>query len=226
VSLAFDPEGRLLSVGFATGGSVQLLSVPTLEIERELPGHRTEVWATPFSPKGDRLITCCGRTASTLVDPDLAVRVWTRGGKLVARLQLSAKVLSGAWSPDGRRIAVGTGMGQVALVDDRLGGQRLLDGGVDSQGLSLQVLSHSGSVRGVAFSPDGRTLYTASGNQGGGELFLWDTATGARIVDQPGRPVPPQKRKYGLRGLDVSKDGQRLLTWSDEGGLELWWLGD
>ena len=50
-----------------------------------------------------------------------------------------------------------------------------------------------------AFTPDSRTLACAS--SWGSEIFLWDTATGRRVLEQPGHGI-------AVQALAVSPDGQ------------------
>jgi WD40 repeat protein/tRNA A-37 threonylcarbamoyl transferase component Bud32 len=106
-----------------------------------------------------------------------------------------------AFSPDGRTIATGGLDPLVHLRDARTGKLlRELEQNVGSAVLSL------------AFSPDGKTLAMS-----GGEAFaaLWDVATGV--------PLGPRLRVGGREvSLDVSRDGQHLLTTHADGQATIW----
>ena len=69
------------------------------------------------------------------------------------------------------------------------------------RGQSASSHAHAHTVHAVAFSPDGKTLVTGSGD---GKLKLWDMATAQNpmILRQPA-PV---------HMVDFSKDGQSLVV--------------
>jgi eukaryotic-like serine/threonine-protein kinase len=68
----------------------------------------------------------------------------------IGRFQMSERVTDLAWSPDGRWWAAGLVDGTVAVLDARDGTER------------LRLTAHSGQIARALFSPDSRTLYTAS----------------------------------------------------------------
>ncbi len=121
-----------------------------------------------------------------------------------------------ALAPNGARLAVGGANDGTVWVWDRLAGLgrvspqpvtwqgrgwRYSDPAADRRRLTIRA--HAGWVSCLAFSPDARTL--ASG--GGGELKLWDAATGKLLRNLPGP-------RGWVHRLAYSPDGRRLLACS------------
>ena len=71
---------------------------------------------------------------------------------------------------------------------------------------------HKGEVNGVAFSPDGTRLATASDD---GTARIWDTATGTTITTLTGHT-------NAVLGVTFSPDGTRLATASADGTARIW----
>jgi hypothetical protein len=104
-----------------------------------------------------------------------------------------------AWSPDGQRLATGSGGG--AKVWDVAGGREL-----------LTLKGHSGAVYGVAWSPDGQRLATGSTD---GTAKVWDAAGGRELLTLKGHT--------GLvYSVAWSPDGARLATASLDGTAKVW----
>ncbi|HZY87625.1 MAG TPA: WD40 repeat domain-containing protein [Gemmataceae bacterium] len=146
-ALAFAPGGRLLAVGgidyLATSGldgRVVLWDVHARKPAAALHGGAAGL---SFHPSGKWL------ASASLVQ---SVRVWdVEGGRLVAELlgHLDA-VTCVAYSPDGHWLASGS--------DDRT--VRLWD----SDGVQRGMTELDTQVKALAFSPDGRHLFTGNGN--------------------------------------------------------------
>jgi WD40 repeat protein len=112
--------------------------------------------------------------------------------------KLSGQALSAGLSADGRTFAVGSTDGRVSLWDLQTRGIRTLAG------------KQRGEVRAVRYSPDGRTLASASHSATGGNVTLWDVASGEEWVGIP-------HDFHGVYGLVFSPDGSTLTT-VDVGG--------
>src|SRR5262249_40909843 len=81
-------------------------------------------------------------------------------------------------------------------------------------GQSVAILSgHTGPVRSVAFSPDGRQLATASADE---TVRRWDAGTGQSAGE-------PLKGNGGtVNAVVFSPNGRRLATAEREGAVRLW----
>jgi YVTN family beta-propeller protein len=84
---------------------------------------------------------------------------------------------------------------------------------VNREGRVMQTIAQEAAFVGLAFSPDGRTLYASGGNQDVVYRYRWD-ADSAALMDSLVLAVKPQNRD-GTRypaGLVVSPDGARLYV--------------
>jgi WD40 repeat protein len=108
-----------------------------------------------------------------------------------------------AFSPDGRRLAVASDAGALAIFDAATG-----------EKLSENILSGK-RVNALAFSPDGSLL--AYGGAGA-DLWLWDIE-GERVHWSFGQ------HKLPILGLAFSPDGGRLASSSFDGTVKLWEVG-
>ncbi len=145
--LSAHPTSSTVVVGDANG--VQSFSAETGKLVRKLSGPR---WANPrpsWSPDGRRLLVM--NTAGR----DHRVFLWTVGDPGVTELSENQAPRGAAWSPDGRLAAVGYNSGRVLVYRTDESKTVVLDEAVDSN-----------ACYAMAFTPDGRYLIAAGGDDG------------------------------------------------------------
>ncbi|HKB35984.1 MAG TPA: sigma factor-like helix-turn-helix DNA-binding protein, partial [Gemmataceae bacterium] len=207
-AIAYAPDGKTFAAGAYQGAPV-IADAITGKVLRRCQGKAELTDLVAFSPDG-KLLVGAGWDETTL-------RVWDPlTGKELPPLGTlpnngGAKCL--AFSPDGKLLATG-GMDQVV---------RLWD--VAARKEVRQLIGQQGSVWGVAFSPDGRTL--AGVTAAGGQIFsargadrtirLWDVNTG-KVLRRLEGPPP------GSWCVAWSPDGRMLATGGDDGLVRLWEL--
>jgi WD40 repeat protein len=216
--VAFSPDGRLLAS--AAGDKAILLQQPgeikvwdagTGREAAALRGHRSLVFDVAFSPDGRRLASG---------GADRALRIWeVPAGKMVLLLNgHTGAIRRVAFSPDGRRLASASYDSTVRVWDVSTGEaihilRHTPDGALDTMTslLARDLELTAASVFGVAFSPDGRRLASASV----GKVVIWDADTGHELRTLRGHTG-------AVSQVAFSPDGRRLASAGADNIVRLW----
>lgn len=191
VSIAFSPDGKALAAG-GTGSSLHLLDVATGRT-RNLDGHTGEITSVDFQPDSELLAS--GST-------DKTVRLWnaTTGSLVKTLATLDVHVNAISFSPDGKRLAIGTAGGQLSVLS------------LESN--KTQNLSGAGAeILSLAFSPDGRWLASGSMDQ---SVKLWDVSSAGA------EPRPLRGASGEVNAVAFSNDSRWLVSGNGAGNMTVW----
>lgn len=197
MSAAFSPDGRRVATG-CMDGVARMWDVVTdavapvvqRDAKRRVPGA--------YSPDGMRLLMRSRgeqRQSRTVAVCDAAT-----GTELVSLKGHTDPMFSGAFSPDGRRVAMHSTNGTVRIWDAMSGAEL------------LTFKAHTKFVIWLAYSPDGRRLLTTGLEDD--TARVWDCTTGKELL--------------ALKGHDgdvcgaFSPDGRRLATTGGGGIARMW----
>jgi WD40 repeat protein len=190
LAVAWDPEGvRIASVD--RDGAIHVWDAESGRPVAALEGHEGKVFTLAWSPDAQTLGTG---------GEDGTVRLWdVDSGREVRRFDLAGRVFAMAWSPDGTQV-VATEAESASVWDVRT--ERSL----------LTLTGHEAVVNGVAWSPDGERIVTASND---GTARIWDGRTGRVSVVLRGHTGLVYSAAF-------SPDGERVVTAADDGSVREW----
>lgn len=195
-SVSFSPDGKVLASGGLVDGTVKLWEMSTAQELRSLkPGQVPPdgVHEVVFSPDGK--ILAIGYSST--------LKLWDveKGAELQTLTGFGNSI---AFSTDSKTLAFGEG-GTVRLWD--------ISTGADLP--PLKIHPEGGLIESLAFSPEGKTLASASAGRGDSKrtVKLWDFASGSELRTLRG---------LSAQSIAFSGNGRLLAGGSWSGGLALW----
>jgi WD40 repeat protein/serine/threonine protein kinase len=198
--VAFDREGKTLLVAGRGKPSLRCYDAVT-HLPLDTPRFDVEVdlYMAVFSPDGTRVAAAAGRENKALVWEATTGKQLPETGNHPGPVQAVAFCPASAAS--GMLLATGCLDGRVRLWDS-------------SGKQAGEIRAHTGAVRGLAFSADGRFLLSSSEDQT------------ARVWDVPQRrPVgQPFRHRGEVHRAEFSPDGRFALVAGYDGTVQLWRL--
>ncbi|MGK7924052.1 MAG: NACHT domain-containing protein [Spirulina sp.] len=237
-NVRFSPDGRYLATA-GKDGTIRLQTLEGTAIATFSAGSGAVQWVE-FSPNG-QLLAAAGN--------DRGVQLWNRSGELLNVFRgHTGGVTYVAFSPDGETIASASRDGTIKLWDlngnerqtltgheggiwavgFRPDGKAIVSAGHDGQiklwdrrGNLLETFaSHRDRVTGARFHPQGKLLASSSFDK---TIKLWDLQGNPRLVLHNSDAGNAEgEGKFGIRDVDISPDGQLVVTAGENGTIIVW----
>lgn len=189
--VAFTPDGETLAMAI-DDGTVKLWNVAEKRVRSTIKAHPGPVWGLSISHDG-RLLATGGDDGFVRLF-DLA----TTNEEKTLEPKFPIRTL--AFSPVTNDLLIGGRTGQVEVWNAETGER------------SIKTAGHAGTVAAVAFSPDGRTIASVSGDK---TAKLWNAATG-------GEQLSLQGHSGGIYGVAFSPDGSKIVTGGWDKTARVW----
>ncbi|MDR3687766.1 MAG: hypothetical protein P4L46_00185 [Fimbriimonas sp.] len=223
-SVAFSPDGHTLAIGGRSynGGSVlELWNYRSGHLVASLASNAVLVNSVAFSSNG--LILAVGGAAGDLNANSLTgvAEEWNVSTEVrsVSLATTASIVDSVAFSPDGKKLAVGGTSASIGVLE-------VWNAPAGSLFENIGV-GQATTVNSVAFSPDGNSLAGGGSGPSGSMLQMWTVASGA-VLDVLNSGI-----KSVVSSVAFSPDGRRLVvaganqspyegSYLSSGAVELW----
>jgi len=197
----FSPDGATLAVS-TVNQQLVLLDARTGAVRKMLPGmqyiqNQPTAWA--FSKDSKKLVVAWSGPTLKVIDS-------ATGAELKTLPKRASTISALAINSDGTRMAVAEhGQPQISLLDTATWTEPS-----PAKGVTSSIVANQGTVRAMAFSPDGFLLVTAGDDS---TLKFWNAKTYAKAADD---------QPESVRAMSMTGTKTMLATCNDTGLVTLW----
>jgi len=178
--ISFSYDGKLLALGGAKNGSINILDTETGKEVFTITGHSGAVLSLIFFRKEKKLASA---------GKDGTIRLWDLNDKVKEISVFNSPVCSISLSSDEKYLACGTEDKMVNIWDIATG-QKV-----------YSLAGHSEPVLSVSFSRDGKMLASAGQDK---KIILWDTLRGREIFKVEAFPYPVESLCFSPDGMTLA----------------------
>ncbi len=197
----FSPDGKIIATA-SSDQTIRLWDVSTGQEIRRIEGHTGAVFDVDFSPDGKTIASVSTDSTARLWDVMTAAEIHRFEGH-------SSDLIGVAFSPDGKMIATAGGR-RGGIGEDSDNTIRLWN---VSTGKEIRRLEgHTGYLTGLDFSPDGKTIVSASADT---SARLWNVVNAEEIQRFEGH-------ENGVMSAVFSPSGEHIITAGSDHTVRLW----